>query len=66
MPSNWKRATVHTHECRHCHTPVDCEGELERNHDGEPPIICTSYHLPCGVTKFLLCESCATAMKASA
>lgn len=54
-----KRRRIHSHPCADCLTPVDCDGELEQNHDGG------DYH-PCDlVDRFPrqtpLCESCAGA-----
>lgn len=50
--------STHTHPCEHCKTPVECDGERERNHDGWPEVICTSYHLPGGRIADVRCESC--------
>ena len=56
------RARPHSHPCADCHTPTDCHGDLERNYDGFPDVICTSYHLLCGITNHdFLCEACADA-----
>ena len=46
----------HSHPCRFCKTPVECHGDLQRNHDGWPETVCYDYHIqaqPC------LCEACA-------
>jgi hypothetical protein len=48
----------HTHPCGRCKTDVLCSGELERNYDGEPEIICLSYHLSYGRIEDVLCRSC--------
>jgi hypothetical protein len=50
---------THTHPCAHCTVPVVCHGTLKENHDGHPPVICTSYHLPAGKIEPLYCERCA-------
>lgn len=49
--------SIHTHPCRYCQTPEDCAGELLPNHDGEPEVICHSYHV-CGTPT--ICERCFT------
>lgn len=49
----------HTHHCRHCHTPVDCSGELEPNDDGWPVVRCVVFHLDSGqIDPEFLCDSC--------
>jgi hypothetical protein len=53
------KTRTHTHPCAHCQTPVECDGALEQNHDGWPPVMCTVYHLPSGMTLTALCEDCA-------
>jgi len=51
---------LHTHPCRDCGSPAPCDGTLERNHDGIPPIVCDWYHVACG--KFdHRCPSCQAA-----
>lgn len=52
---------AHTHKCTDCGTPVDCEGTLERNHDGFPAVICTAIHRPGGWTDPVRCEGCEAA-----
>ena len=49
---------VHKHPCDECLEPVPCDGELERNHDGWPAVICLTYHKPWGSTMETLCEDC--------
>ena len=49
---------AHTHPCAHCRTPVDCPGDLERNYDGWPEVICTFIHRADGTTVSLLCQDC--------
>ena len=50
---------AHSHPCSGCQVSVECDGELERNFDGWPEVICTSYHLLNGETAEVLCEACA-------
>lgn len=45
---------AHTHSCPDCGTPVDCGGELERNDDGWPEVICEVAHV-FGVRR---CDDC--------
>lgn len=49
---------VHTHPCKHCQTPVECEGDLTANYDGWPTVICSARHRPGGVTEESLCDRC--------
>lgn len=52
------RSRLHTHPCWKCHTPVECDGAWERNHDGFPEAICDVYHrTPTSYTQ-CECESC--------
>jgi hypothetical protein len=37
---------------------VECHGELERNYDGFPETICTSYHERFGTVALVLCDGC--------
>jgi hypothetical protein len=46
---------THTHPCLACGTPVDCDGEQERNEDGFPEVICRTYHAG---KALCLCEAC--------
>lgn len=46
----------HNHDCQTCGNPMDCDGELERNFDGWPEVVCVIYHLD-GKD---VCEECAT------
>ncbi len=52
----------HSHPCvneRHgCTGTVPCNGELERNHDGFPAIVCEAYHLDSGELDAQSCEVC--------
>lgn len=50
---------THTHPCRFCKTPVECDGEYERNYNGEPEVICVHFHLAGGSIAFVLCPDCA-------
>ena len=50
------RSYRHGHPCRICQTRVECGGELERNPDGWPEVICRVFHLEPGPD--FLCESC--------
>jgi hypothetical protein len=55
----------HTHPCQyapHCSTLVDCGGDLHRNHDGWPEVICDGYHGADGQTYPSLCAECEDAM----
>ena len=51
---------AHHHLCVSCKAAkVACGGTWERNYDGFPESICTSYHLPNGeVNQKCLCEPC--------
>ncbi len=51
---------THTHPCRDCKTPTPCDGDLERNIDGLPEIICVEYHVTFGRYDFR-CEACQAA-----
>ena len=53
----------HSHPCAHCQTPVDCHGELVRNHDGFPETICHVFHV-CGTPFY--CHACYLATKQEA
>jgi hypothetical protein len=64
MPMKPLLGRFHAHPCGRCKVDVLCSGELERNYDGEPEIICTSYHLPYGRIADLQCETCAAESKA--
>ena len=55
---------VHQHPCAACLGPVLCDGELERNVDGEPPVICAAYHLPGGEKASVICWQCRETAKA--
>jgi hypothetical protein len=48
-------ARAHTHPCRDCQTPVECHGDLERNFDGWPEVVCRDFHIH-GAEP--LCDSC--------
>ncbi len=54
---------IHTHKCKHCGTPVECDGELSRNYDGFPDVICANYHRASGRTDPPICEDCALLKK---
>ncbi len=56
------RSRPHTHPCSRCQVPVTCSGQLERNHDGWPEVICGLYHLPGGTVAKILCDSCEDAL----
>lgn len=45
---------MHDHPCFRCSLRFRCEGDLLRNRDGAPPVICTTYH----VHGEDLCPSC--------
>lgn len=50
---------THTHPCERCKAVFGCSGELLRNFDGWPEVICTLYHD--GSAKyhqFRQCEEC--------
>lgn len=44
----------HTHRCRVCRQPFDCDGEQMRNHDGWPEVVCEAFH----VDGLNTCEAC--------
>ena len=50
----------HTHPCETegCTHKVPCDGEMERNDDGWPTVICHAYHLPGGSVARVICEDC--------
>ena len=48
----------HTHPCHWCGKPVDCDGDLEHNYDGEPDVVCRAYHVYGGDIRHVLCEEC--------
>jgi len=48
----------HTHPCDSCGQPVECDGARERNYDGVPAVICTTYHLPGGTLGPVVCGGC--------
>ena len=35
---------MHKEQCIRCRKDYDCDGNLERNHDGWPEVICDLYH----------------------
>jgi hypothetical protein len=47
----------HTHRCSDCGQEYECHGDLERNFDGHPEVICRAFH----VHRMTLCEACAEA-----
>jgi len=49
------RHPIHTHRCQHCGEPFECGGELERNYDGWPEVVCQAFHVYRFVT---LCDAC--------
>ncbi len=52
--------SVHMHPCVTCGEPAPCDGDLQRNIDGLPEIICVEYHVTFG--KFdHRCEACQAA-----
>jgi hypothetical protein len=44
----------HTHDCQRCGRKMRCGGELERNYDGFPEVICTRFH----VIGHDICDEC--------
>jgi hypothetical protein len=49
----------HVHPCNICGDSMPCDGDLERNYDGEPSVICSAFHLPLGVTApGFICDDC--------
>ncbi len=52
--------STHSHPCIDCKSPAPCDGTLERNFDGWPPIICREYHVTFGKYDFR-CEACQAA-----
>lgn len=55
-------AKLHTHPCEFapqgCQTVIDCLGDLERNHDGYPEVVCSLYHAPNGSIMPDRCAEC--------
>lgn len=52
--------SIHQHRCVTCGTNVECDGELERNHDGWPDVICREFREACdGRRPAFRCETCA-------
>ncbi len=51
---------AHHHLCQCCGAAkVPCDGTWERNHDGEPEVICASFHLPNGeLNPECICDAC--------
>jgi hypothetical protein len=43
----------HLHQCA-CGRSFECQGDLERNHDGHPEVICRLFH----VAHLDQCEDC--------
>ncbi len=52
------RRDEHTHPCDRCQAKVECSGELSRNYDGWPEVICSAVHRPSGRMERVLCEDC--------
>lgn len=52
---------AHVHPCADCGTPVECDGELTRNHDGYPAATCSVRHRVGGTVEESVCEACAAA-----
>lgn len=38
------RPKFHHHDCDQCGQQFSCDGQLERNHDGWPEVICVEFH----------------------
>lgn len=54
---------THHHPCQRCGERIECDGVLERNHDGWPETICRSFHLSGGaVNPDFICEGCYAAV----
>jgi hypothetical protein len=53
---------AHKHPCefasKGCDNQVVCGGELVRNHDGHPSVICDWRHLPGGDIREEPCQEC--------
>lgn len=50
---------THTHPCQQCSTPVDCDGDWERNDDGFPEMVCPEFHRQDGSTSpDFVCPAC--------
>lgn len=62
-PEHYSDDGPHSHPCLCCKTPVECRGELMRNFDGWPEMICFLYH-ECNIP--LICESCYVAQQRDA
>lgn len=55
-------AKRHTHPCvnadRGCTGTIECDGELIRNHDGFPEVVCELFHRTDGTTAPVPCDTC--------
>jgi hypothetical protein len=47
----------HHHPCTTCRAPVECAGDLERNYDGWPEVICRAYHQSNGTIADIFCDA---------
>ncbi len=48
----------HRHPCGHCGAMTACTGDVVRNHDGFPALICLEYDAPGRIPTDFLCEVC--------
>jgi hypothetical protein len=51
------RERPHHHPCSRCLVETECSGDLERNHDGWPEVVCPDYDMR--DHSDYLCEDCA-------
>lgn len=56
----------HSHACQGCGAQTSCEGELSRNYDGFPDVICATFHERGGtLNPDFICEACADKREAA-
>lgn len=52
-----RRTSPHCHPCERCGLETVCDGDLERNFDGWPLVVCRQFHVDVRSVEFL-CETC--------
>ena len=52
------KGMYHHHACQGCGKQTVCGGNLERNYDGWPEVICSDFHTSIGPNPNFLCEDC--------